>query len=238
MLIRWATIEDLNKIGLSHELINNYEALVAVDRMSNSIIGYLHFSRVQKVITKVEVFDSEYKEETRERLTRVANNQLNPKGGSFHYNYPKFDLKSKKENCDVCLNMPMPDHLSDIVELDHSWVITDKKTQGKLFGKCVVGSKYHNIHFYDLPIDEMTLFMSDVQKVAKVLHGLTGAVKINYEIHGNSGPHLHCHLFPRYLDDDFPSAPIDYRITQPSPYKNEDEFQWFLTKLREGLLKD
>ena len=56
--------------------------------------------------------------------------------------------------------------------------------------------------------EDMANFMEDVQRVARALHKVTGAVKINYEIHGNSMPHLHVHLFPRYIDDDFPSAPI------------------------------
>lgn len=70
----------------------------------------------------------------------------------------------------------------------------------------------------------MVGFMSEVQRVGKVLHKVTGVVKINYEIHSNSDPYIHCHLFPRYLDDDFPSAPIDYRIYEPTPYESEDEF--------------
>jgi diadenosine tetraphosphate (Ap4A) HIT family hydrolase len=86
-----------------------------------------------------------------------------------------------------------------------------------------------------MPEVEMANYMSEVQKVAKVLHEVTGAVKINYEIHCNSGPHLHCHLFPRYLDDDFPSAPIDYRITEPSPYENDEEYKWFIDEMRKGL---
>lgn len=81
----------------------------------------------------------------------------------------------------------------------------------------------------------MSGFMYDVQRTAEVLHKITGAVKINYEIHANSGPHTHCHLFPRYLDDDFPSAPIDYRITEPSPYESEEEFLWFFKEMQKLL---
>lgn len=64
------------------------------------------------------------------------------------------------------------------------------------------------------------------------------ARKTNYEIHGNSGPHLHCHLFPRYLDDFFPKAPIDYRIVEPSPHENESEFNWFIENYRKKLAKE
>lgn len=41
-------------------------------------------------------------------------------------------------------------------------------------------------------------------------------IKINYEIHGNTLPHLHVHVFPRYAGDPFEGRPIDPRqITTP-----------------------
>jgi hypothetical protein len=33
--------------------------------------------------------------------------------------------------------------------------------------------------------------------------------KMNYEIHGNTIPHLHMHLFPRFDGDPFEGGPID-----------------------------
>jgi len=34
-------------------------------------------------------------------------------------------------------------------------------------------------------------------------------VKMNYEIHGNTIPHLHLHLYPRTAEDPFVGQPID-----------------------------
>lgn len=45
---------------------------------------------------------------------------------------------------------------------------------------------------------------------------VTGAVKIDSEIHGNTIPHLHMHLF----DDPSPGTPIDLRRVEP-PVENE-----------------
>jgi diadenosine tetraphosphate (Ap4A) HIT family hydrolase len=36
---------------------------------------------------------------------------------------------------------------------------------------------------------------------------------MNYEIHGNTIPHLHLHLFPRFAGDPFQGRPIDGRST-------------------------
>jgi len=40
-----------------------------------------------------------------------------------------------------------------------------------------------------------------------------------------------------YLDDDFPSTPIDYRVTEPSPYESEAEYRWFIERMRATLAK-
>jgi len=60
-------------------------------------------------------------------------------------------------------------------------------------------------------------------------------VKINYEIHSNSGAHLHIHLFPRYLDDDFPGMAIDILQREPAPYESYEEFLWFIRRMKEEL---
>ena len=96
-------------------------------------------------------------------------------------------------------------------------------------------SREHFFHFEDMPEPEMTDFMLEVQRVGKALRKVTGAEKINYEMHANSGAHLHIHLFPRYLDDDFPSAPIDYRISEPAPYESYEEYLWFIEQMRKEL---
>jgi diadenosine tetraphosphate (Ap4A) HIT family hydrolase len=41
-------------------------------------------------------------------------------------------------------------------------------------------------------------------------------VKLNLEIHGNTLPHLHVHVFPRYIGDRFERGPIDpSQVSEP-----------------------
>ncbi len=47
--------------------------------------------------------------------------------------------------------------------------------------------------------------------VASMLYQLFTPTKINYEIHGNTIPHLHVHLFPRFAGDPHVGGPIDPR---------------------------
>ena len=44
---------------------------------------------------------------------------------------------------------------------------------------------------------------------ARELHDLFRPTKLNYEIHGNTLPHLHMHLFPRFAGDPFVGRPIE-----------------------------
>lgn len=157
------------------------------------------------------------------------------RGGSFHYRYPEFIGAAQKENCPVCNNEPMPDGQIDIVMTEKICVGGAYPGQGRLFGKLYVMPMEHYFHFEDMPETAAADFMNEVQRVGKALRKVTGAVKINYEMHANSGPHLHIHLFPRYLDDDFPSAPIDYRVSEPAPYESYDEYLWFVEQMRKEL---
>jgi diadenosine tetraphosphate (Ap4A) HIT family hydrolase len=49
--------------------------------------------------------------------------------------------------------------------------------------------------------------------VAAAVDELVQPSKMNYEIHGNTIPHLHLHLFPRFAGDPFEGRPIDGRNT-------------------------
>ena len=71
-------------------------------------------------------------------------------------------------------------------------------------------------------------------RAARLLKTVTGAVKINYEIHGNTAPHLHLHLFPRYLDDPFAGKPIDPNRIDPPVYM-KGEFNLFVSQMGEKL---
>lgn len=157
------------------------------------------------------------------------------RGGSFHYRFPDFIKAAQKESCPACNNEPMPDGQIDIILTDKICVGGEYPGQGRLFGKCHVMPMKHYFHFEDMPDEEAAAFMREVKRVGKALRKVTGAVKINYEMHANSGAHLHIHLFPRYLDDDFPSAPIDYRISEPAPYESYDEYLWFVEQMRKEL---
>jgi len=233
MLIRWAT--DKEKQFYGYEKYGKYDVLVAIDRMTENVLGIIGFSRENIEIGEIKIFNSSNEKITREKLGLCADRQCNPKGHSFHYRYPEYEKETNKEFCPCCNNEPMPNGLKDIAELEYTFVTAERIAQGKLFGKCHVLCKKHYVHIYDMTEEDLLGFMKDIQKTAKALQEVTGAIKINYEIHGNTGSHLHCHLFPRYLDDDFPGKGIDIKLIEPSPYESDEEFEWFFNKMQEKL---
>ncbi len=80
---------------------------------------------------------------------------------------------------------------------------------------CLV-SRTHAVELHDLSAAQAESFMRDAHRVSSALSVATGAVKLNYEIHGNTLPHLHMHFFPRYAGDPFEDRAIEpFRMNQP-----------------------
>ena len=129
-------------------------------------------------------------------------------------------------SCPVCLRGRPTDA---VAELETSFLIASE--DGPMKGYCFLLYKRHAIELYELSAEEATAFMRDVQRAAKAVHEITGAVKLNYEIHGNTIPHLHLHLFPRYIGDQFENQPINPRIVTHSVYVG-GEFAEFVERLR------
>ena len=75
---------------------------------------------------------------------------------------------------------------------------------------CVVARDHHNEPFEMAP-DQQAQFWQEAMAVAAAVAGVIRPVKVNYEIHGNTLPHLHLHVFPRQVDDPFVGGPIDPR---------------------------
>jgi diadenosine tetraphosphate (Ap4A) HIT family hydrolase len=131
-----------------------------------------------------------------------------------------------REACPICIRQRP---LDVIAELEASWVTMQEAAP--VPGYVCLVSRTHAIELHDLSLDLAAAFMRDAQKVSKALSAATNAVKLNYEIHGNSLPHLHMHFFPRYRGDRFEGEPIDPRIVVQPVYA-EGEFR----RIRDAFL--
>ena len=62
----------------------------------------------------------------------------------------------------------------------------------------------------ELSEDEASAYWRDVLRVGSALELVLRPVKLNLETLGNSLPHLHTHVMPRYADDPRPGWPYPY----------------------------
>jgi diadenosine tetraphosphate (Ap4A) HIT family hydrolase len=102
--------------------------------------------------------------------------------------------------------------------------------EAPMYGYCCLVFKRHAVELDELSEDEGQTLMRDIGRVAAALRNVTDCVKLNYEIHGNTIPHLHVHLYPRYRDDPFEDGPIDRRLIKTFPYQGS-EYAEFCARL-------
>jgi diadenosine tetraphosphate (Ap4A) HIT family hydrolase len=119
--------------------------------------------------------------------------------------------------------------LDTVAQLETSWITMQEAAP--MAGYVCLFSRTHAVELHDLSQEVAAAFMRDAQRVSKALIAATGAVKLNYEIHGNSLPHLHMHFFPRYRGDRFEGKPIDPKSVLEAVYR-QGEFQ----RIRQAFL--
>ena len=114
-------------------------------------------------------------------------------------------------SCPICRRR---EPLDVVAKLTASWVTMPEA--GPIAGYICLVSQTHAVDLHDLPQAAASAFMRDARRVSTTVASVTGAVKMNYEIHGNSIPHLHMHFFPRHRGDQFEGQPINPRlVVQP-----------------------
>jgi diadenosine tetraphosphate (Ap4A) HIT family hydrolase len=113
--------------------------------------------------------------------------------------------------CPICIRQTP---LDVIVQLDGSWLTMQEAAP--VVGYVCLVSRTHAVELHDLPEEAAVRFVRDARRVSAAVASATNAIKLNYEIHGNSLPHLHMHIFPRHRGDQFEGQPINPRsVVQP-----------------------
>lgn len=137
-----------------------------------------------------------------------------------------WEAQKRQESCPICARGEPLDLLAEFPE---TWITGGRRAP--LPGYACVVSKHHVVEPFHLPETEAAAFWKDAMLAARALDRLFNPAKLNYEIHGNTIPHLHLHLFPRLADDPFVGEPIDPRQLQFT--RTDDD----LARMREALLQ-
>jgi diadenosine tetraphosphate (Ap4A) HIT family hydrolase len=87
----------------------------------------------------------------------------------------------------------------------------------------------------ELDDDEAAGYWAEVLAVARALIVVYKPLKMNYETLGNSLPHLHTHLVPRYTADPRPGQPFPLSAQQPDSRIPEDLLASQVAELRSLL---
>jgi diadenosine tetraphosphate (Ap4A) HIT family hydrolase len=75
-------------------------------------------------------------------------------------------------------------------------------------GYTLVVARTHATELFELASTECGQYLEDMVRVARALAAAFSPRKLNYELLGNTVPHLHWHLFPRYAGDANPLRPV------------------------------
>jgi diadenosine tetraphosphate (Ap4A) HIT family hydrolase len=162
----------------------------------------------------------------RNRHDKIGENDPKETSAMSRWNSAEWPALCSGAACPICRN-GKPDGI--VLELPGSYLTSS--ADAPMRGYCCVVLKRHAVELHELSDAEAIAFMRDIRRVSWVIQELTKAIKLNYEIHGNTIPHLHMHLYPRHRGDPFEGRPIDPRLIKSSPYK-ANEFADFVAELR------
>jgi diadenosine tetraphosphate (Ap4A) HIT family hydrolase len=86
----------------------------------------------------------------------------------------------------------------------------------------------------ELSAEEATAYWLEVLRAGRAIENVLEPVKLNYDLLGNSLPHLHTHVVPRYADDPRPGWPFSFPEEARPPIE-EETFRRDLEALRGWL---
>ena len=137
----------------------------------------------------------------------------------------EWEGRKRRESCPICRR---GEPLDVLAEFPETWITGG--TDAPLPGYACVVSKHHVVEPFQLPPADAAMFWGEAMVAAEALSRLFSSIKMNYEIHGNTVPHLHLHLFPRFAGDPFVGGPIDARQSRFT--RTPDD----LDRIRQALL--
>ncbi|PTQ74120.1 HIT family protein [Pseudomonas sp. GV071] len=88
----------------------------------------------------------------------------------------------------------------------------------------------------DLDTAGRTAYLLDMARLGDAALQATGALRMNYEILGNSEPELHCHIFPRYATEPeqhrkMPAWFYDWKTATPYAEEQHGELRQKIAEL-------
>ena len=98
-------------------------------------------------------------------------------------------------------------------------------------GRCALALKAHKKELCECTDQERADFAEDLAKASGAIKELWGCTKLNLGSFGDTNPHLHFHIVPKYEGGfEFGGA---FAITNPEPvYLKDEEYQEMISALK------
>jgi diadenosine tetraphosphate (Ap4A) HIT family hydrolase len=93
-----------------------------------------------------------------------------------------------------------------VAELEHHYVILGDAQFYR--GYCALLFKRHLTELHRLAPETARSAFDEVLAVARAIDIAVHPIRLNYENLGNQEPHIHWHIFPRFVDDPMRLAPV------------------------------
>jgi diadenosine tetraphosphate (Ap4A) HIT family hydrolase len=128
------------------------------------------------------------------------------------------------KGCPLCLAVGMGDNDFTVSVFTGEVAEVCLERRSRLPGYCIVIWRHgHVAEPADLDPGRASQYWAEVLAVGRAVRTLFNPVKMNYMTLGNTVPHLHTHVVPRYLDDPAPGGPIAWQdIFTPDPVPDAD----------------
>ncbi|MCL5433120.1 MAG: HIT family protein [Patescibacteria group bacterium] len=98
--------------------------------------------------------------------------------------------------------------------------------------------KEHVIELHELSAKRRNIFLDEMSQVAKAVYHVVRPDKLNYELLGNTEPHMHWHIIPRYKTEKEFQRPI--WIVNKNVRQSEDTYPSVteVKRLKEKILQN
>jgi diadenosine tetraphosphate (Ap4A) HIT family hydrolase len=138
--------------------------------------------------------------------------------------------------CAICEALGSGDNEHSVAVADLQFAEVGLARRSRLPGYCVVVWKHgHVAEPTDLDTDDAAGYWRDVMDVGRAIRAELNPIKLNYLTLGNSVPHLHTHVLPRYRDDPAPGGPIPWEAMFSSEPDEPDAVGRLAESLRRRL---
>jgi diadenosine tetraphosphate (Ap4A) HIT family hydrolase len=144
-----------------------------------------------------------------------------------------WEERFRGRSCVICdsLDKGDTDHWIHVANLGSSVVYLDRSS--RIAGYCLVVWRLgHVAEPTELAPDAAADFSRDVLDAGRAVFDAFEPMKLNYFTLGNTVPHLHTHVVPRYRADPAPGGPIPWQFVVGEPGFSEDELRGQAAALR------